>query len=220
MPRHIDLSHTIEHGLVTYRGLPAPIICDYLSREESRKLYEPGTEFQIGKIEMISNTGTYLDTPFHRYADGKDLADLELEDLIDLPAVKVHVPHTEQLAITKADLQNIEPAGKAVIIHTGWSEFWNSERYFNDHPFLAGSAAEYLRDRGAKLVGIDSHNIDDSSGNARPVHTTLLGAGVLIVEHLCGLDRIPDGDFRFTAVPPKFRGVGTFPVRAFASIDD
>ena len=220
MSRYIDLSHTIEHGLVTYRGLPAPIVCDYLSREESRKLYEPGTEFQIGKIEMISNTGTYLDTPFHRYADGKDLADLELEDLIDLPAVKVHVPHTEQLAITKADLQNIDPAGKAVIIHTGWSEFWNSERYFNDHPFLAGSAAEYLRDRGAKLVGIDSHNIDDSSGNARPVHTILLGAGILLVEHLSGLDRIPDGEFRFTAVPPKFRGVGTFPVRAFASIDD
>lgn len=220
MPKYIDLSHTIEHGLVTYRGLPAPIVCDYLSREESRKLYEPGTEFQIGKIEMISNTGTYLDTPFHRYADGKDLADLELEDLIDLPAVKVHVPHTEQLSISETDLQNIDPAGKAVIIHTGWSEFWNTERYFNDHPFLTASAAEYLRDRGARLVGIDSHNIDDSSGNARPVHTTLLGAGVLIVEHLCGLDRIPDGDFRFTAVPPKFRGVGTFPVRAFASIDD
>lgn len=220
MPRHIDLSHTIEHGLVTYRGLPAPIVCDYLSREESRKLYEPGTEFQIGKIEMISNTGTYLDTPFHRYADGKDLADLELEDLIDLPAVKVHVPHTEQLSISETDLQNIDPAGKAVIIHTGWSEFWNSERYFNDHPFLTASAAEYLRDRGARLVGIDSHNIDDSSGNARPVHTILLGAGILIVEHLSGLDRIPDGEFRFTAVPPKFRGVGTFPVRAFASIDD
>ena len=220
MPRHIDLSHTIEHGLVTYRGLPAPIVCDYLSREESRKLYEPGTEFQIGKIEMISNTGTYLDTPFHRYADGKDLADLELEDLIDLPAVKVHVSHTEQLAISEIDLQNIDPAGKAVIIHTGWSEFWNTEHYFNEHPFLTSGAAEYLRDRGARLVGIDSHNIDDSSGNARPVHTTLLGGGVLIVEHLCGLDRIPDGDFRFTAVPPKFRGVGTFPVRAFASIHD
>ncbi|MFT3744108.1 MAG: cyclase family protein [Pyrinomonadaceae bacterium] len=172
----------------------------------------------MGKIEMVSNTGTYIDTPFHRYADGKDLADLDLQSLIDLPAVKVSIPHTEKLAITEADLQGIDPAGKAVLVHTGWSEFWNTEHYFNDHPFLTAGAAEYLRDSGAKLVGIDSHNIDDSRGNARPVHTTFLGAGVLIVEHLCCLDLIPDGDFRFTAVPPKFHGVGTFPVRAFATI--
>lgn len=217
--KFIDLSHTIEDGLVTYRGLPAPIVCDFLSREESRKFYEPGTEFQIGKIQMISNTGTYLDTPFHRYADGDDLSAIGLERLIDLEGVVVRVPYSERMAITGSDLSAVDVAGKAVLVNTGWSEFWNTERYYNDHPFLTEEAAKYLADAGAKLVGIDSHNIDDSSGNRRPVHTTLLGAGVLIVEHMCNLNSIPDGNFRFTAVPPKFRGVGTFPVRAFAAVE-
>lgn len=217
--KFIDLSHTIEDGLVTYRGLPAPIVCDFLSREESRKFYEPGTEFQIGKIQMISNTGTYLDTPFHRYADGDDLSAIGLERLIDLEGVIVRMPYSERMAITESDLSAVEVAGKAVLVNTGWSKFWNTERYYNDHPFLTEDAAKYLADAGARLVGIDSHNIDDSSGNRRPVHTTLLGAGVLIVEHMCNLNSIPNGAFRFTAVPPKFRGVGTFPVRAFAAVE-
>lgn len=216
--RYIDLSHTIEDGLVTYRGLPAPIVCDYLSREDSHKFYEAGTEFQVGKIEMVANTGTYLDTPFHRFADGDDLSAIALERLIDLEGVMVTVPHSERLAITEADFIGADVSGKAVLVNTGWSKFWNTDRYYNDHPFLTEEAAQYLVDRGAKLVGIDSHNIDDSSGNRRPVHTTLLGAGVLIVEHMCNLGAIPDGDFRFTAVPPKFKGVGTFPVRAFAAV--
>lgn len=216
--RYIDLSHTIEDGLVTYRGLPAPVICDYLSREESRKIYEPGTEFQIGKIEMISNTGTYLDTPFHRYADGEDLSDIGLERLIDLDGVVVRIPHSDSLEITAEDFAGLDLAGKAVLVHTGWSEFWNTERYYNGHPFLTEDAAIFLRDGGAKLVGIDSHNIDDSSGNRRPVHTTLLGSGVLIVEHMCNLESVPDSGFSFTAVPPKFKGVGTFPVRAFGRL--
>lgn len=216
--RYIDLSHTIEDGLVTYRGLPAPVVCDYLSREESRKFYEPGTEFQIGKIEMISNTGTYLDTPFHRYADGEDLSGIELERVIDLEGVVVKIPHGGRLEITEKDFADFDLGGKAVLVHTGWSEFWNTERYYNGHPFLTEEAATFLRDAGAKLVGIDSHNIDDSSGNRRPVHSVLLGAGVLIVEHLRGLENIPDGEFSFTAVPPKFKGVGTFPVRAFAAV--
>lgn len=216
--RYIDLSHTIEDGLVTYRGLPAPVVCDYLSREESRKFYEPGTEFQIGKIEMISNTGTYLDTPFHRYADGEDLSDIGLERLIDLDGVVVRIPHSDSLEITAEDFAGLDLAGKAVLVHTGWSEFWNTERYYNGHPFLTEDAAIFLRDGGAKLVGIDSHNIDDSSGNRRPVHTTLLGSGVLIVEHMCNLESVPDSGFSFTAVPPKFKGVGTFPVRAFGRL--
>lgn len=216
--RYIDLSHTIEDGLITYKGLPAPIICDYLSREDSRKFYEPGTEFQIGKIEMVSNTGTYLDTPFHRYVAGKDLSAISLEALVDLDGVIVRVPHTEGLAITEQEFMNVEVAGKAVLVHTGWSEFWNTERYFEGHPFLTEDAARYLVEAGAKLVGIDSHNIDDTTGNRRPVHTTLLGAEVLIVEHLSDLDKVPDGEFSFTVLPPKFRGVGTFPVRAMAAV--
>jgi arylformamidase len=216
--RYIDLSRTIEDGLVTYKGLPAPVICDYLSREESRKFYEPGTEFQIGRIEMVSNTGTYLDCPFHRYEDGQDLSEMALERLVDLEGVIVRVSHTERSAITEEDFTGVDVKGKAVLVHTGWSEFWNTDRYFTDHPFLTEQVARYLVEGGAKLVGIDSHNIDDTTGNRRPVHSVLLGAGVLIVEHLSELEKVPEGGFLFTALPPKFKGVGTFPVRAIASI--
>lgn len=216
--KYIDLSHAIEDGLVTYKGLPAPVICDYLSREDSRKFYEPGTEFQIGKIEMVSNTGTYLDCPFHRYDGGDDLSMLALERLVALDAVLVNVSYRERLAISEGDFKGIDVDGKAVLVNTGWSEFWNTDDYFAGHPFLTESAAQYLVATGAKLVGIDSHNIDDTSGNRRPVHSVLLGAGVLIVEHLCNLDKIPAGEFLFTALPPKFKGVGTFPVRAIAEM--
>lgn len=217
--RYIDLSHTIEDGLVTYKGLPAPVICDYLSREDSRERYGPGTEFQIGRIDMIANTGTYLDTPFHRYANGKDLSEIELTQMTGLDGIVVRVPHNERLGVTAEDFAGLDLAGKAVLVHTGWSEFWNTETYFDNHPFLTGEAAQFLVEAGAKLVGIDSHNIDDSRGKARPVHTILLGSGVLIVEHLCCLESVPDHSFTFTAVPPKFKGVGTFPVRAFVSCE-
>ncbi len=217
--RYIDLSHTIEDGLITYKGLPAPVICDYLSREDSRERYGPGTEFQIGRIDMIANTGTYLDTPFHRYAHGKDLSEIELENLTGLDGTIVRVPFNERLAVTAEDFAGHDLSGRAVLVHTGWSEFWNTEAYFDSHPFLTEQAAKFLVDAGAKLVGIDSHNIDDSRGKLRPVHTALLGAGVLIVEHLRGLENVPDRDFTFSAVPPKFKGVGTFPVRAFVSCE-
>ena len=216
--RLIDLSHTIEDGLVTYKGLPAPVICDYLSRDDSRHLYEAGTEFQIGKIEMVTNTGTYLDCPFHRFADGKDLSEVGLDAFTDLDGIVIRVPHTDTLAITEAHLRNYELRNRAVLIHTGWDEFWNTATYYEHHPFLTAGAASYLRDCGVKLVGIDSHNIDDTSGKSRPVHTTLLGASILIVEHLCNLSSVSDTGFTFSATPPKFKGVGTFPVRAMAKI--
>lgn len=214
----IDLSHTIEDGLITYKGLPAPIICDYLSREDSKKFYEPGTEFQIGKIEMVSNTGTYLDCPFHRFEHGKDLSEIGLEYFTDLDAIVIHVPHTETLEVTKKHLQNYEIRNRAVLIHTGWDSFWNTEKYYENHPYLTKEAAEYLRDCAVKLVGIDSHNIDNTTGKSRPVHTTLLGADILIVEHLCNLYLLPQDGFTFSAIPPKFKGVGTFPVRAMAKL--
>lgn len=216
--RLIDLSHTIENGLVTYKGLPAPIICDYLSRERSRQLYAPGTEFQIGKIEMVTNTGTYLDCPFHRFEEGHDLSEVGLEAFTDLEGIVIRVPHTDTLAITEKHLRNHELQNRAVLIHTGWDTFWNTEAYYEKHPFLTADAADYLRDCGVKLVGIDSHNIDDTRGNSRPVHTTLLGANILIVEHLCQLSAVPNEGFTFTAAPPKFKGAGTFPVRAMAKI--
>ena len=214
----IDLSHTIEDGLITYKGLPAPIVCDYLSRADSKQYYEEGTTFQIGKIEMVGNTGTYIDCPFHRYEDGKDLSDVELERFAELDAIKISVPFTESQVVTKAHLENYEIRNRAVLIHTGWDIHWNTDQYFENNPYLTAEAAEYLRDCEVKLVGIDSHNIDNTAGNSRPVHSILLGADILIVEHMCNLDALPKDGFVFNAVPPKFKGVGTFPVRAFARV--
>jgi arylformamidase len=214
----IDLSHTIENGLITYKGLPAPIICDFLSRENSKKFYEEGTTFQIGKIEMVANTGTYIDCPFHRYENGKDLSETGLESFTDLDGIVIRVPYSQTLEITEEYLKNHEIRNRAVLIHTGWDQNWNTERYYNDHPYLTKGASEYLKDCCVKLVGIDSHNIDDTKGKNRPVHTILLGAEILIVEHLCNLYLLPQDGFRFSAIPPKFKGVGTFPVRAMAKI--
>jgi arylformamidase len=214
----IDLSHVIEDGMVTYKGLPAPIICDYLSREKSKSFYESGTEFQIGKIEMVSNTGTYVDCPFHRYEDGKDLSQVALEKFANLPAIVVRIHHKEAITIDKKYFEGVDVKGKAVLVNTGWSEFLRKDQYFENNPFLTEDAAIYLRDQGVVLVGIDSHNIDDTRGKSRPVHSTLLKAEILIVEHMCNLEQLPDRDFTFNAVPPKFKGMGTFPVRAYAEV--
>ena len=218
--RLIDLSHTIEDGLITYKGLPAPIICDYLSREESKNFYEEGTEFHIGKIEMVSNTGTYIDCPFHRFSDGKDLSEIELSRFVDLEAIRIKVPYLDSIKITENHLKGFELRNRAVLIETGWDVKWRTESYFENHPYLTKNAAEYLRDSGVRLVGIDSHNIDDTKGRSRPVHTILLSREILIVEHLCNLNLLPDDGFTFTAVPPKFKGVGTFPVRAYAKLNN
>ena len=215
--RLIDLSHVIEDGLVTYKGLPAPHVCDFLSRETSRANYEPGTEFQIGQITLVGNTGTYLDTPFHRYAEGEDLADVGLERLVDLPGLVVRVPTDG--AVDADAFDGLDVAGRAVLVHTGWDRHWRTEAYYGNHPFLTEAAANWLAENGARLVGIDSHNIDDTRGRTRPVHSRLLGEGVLIVEHLRGLEQLPDGPFRFFAAPPKVKAFGTFPVRAFAMVD-
>jgi arylformamidase len=216
LPRFVDLSHTLEHGMVTYPGLPSPIICDYMSREASRKNYAPGVEFQIGKIEMVANTGTYLDSPFHRYADGKDLAQLPLALLADLDAVVVRAPR--ERAITQKAFSGVELEGKAVLVRTGWDVHWRTERYLSGAPFLTKDAADYLLDQGVVLVGIDSLNIDDTGDPARPVHSALLGAEVPIVEHMCNLGSLPERGFRFFAVPAKVAGFGTWPVRAFGHV--
>jgi kynurenine formamidase len=204
--------------MVTYQGLPAPLVCDYLSREQSRQLYAPGVEFHIGKVEMVANTGTYLDSPFHRYEGGTDLACLPLEKLADLDALVVRWPPQRGRAIGADAFRGLDVQGKAVLVHTGWDAHWRTDAYFEGHPFLTADAALSLSGRGAVLVGIDSLNIDDTADPARPVHSTLLGAEVPIVEHLRGLEQLPDDGFRFFAVPVKFRGMGTFPVRAFGLI--
>jgi arylformamidase len=216
--RLIDLSHTIEHGMTTYPGLPGPVICDYLSREASRKHYAGGVEFHIGKIEMVANTGTYVDSPFHRYRDGQDLADLALESLANLEAVVVRVDWGEGRAIPAERFHELPLENKAVLVQTGWDRHWRTEQYLSGHPFLTGEAAAYLADAGVKLVGIDSLNIDDTSDLTRPVHSILLGGGVPIVEHLCNLGALPERGFRFFAVPAKVAGFGTWPVRAFGYV--
>ncbi len=211
---YIDLSHTIFNGLVTYKGLPPPVICDYLSREESKKLYVEGTQFQIGRIDMVANTGTYVDCPFHRYEDGKDLSDVALESFVDIEGVLIDARDVTEVG--RERFASVDVRNKAVLICTGWSKHWNTPAYFDHHPYVTEHAAAYLRDHKPRLVGIDSHNIDDTRTRSRPVHSILLRAGILIVEHLCNLESVPTGSFLFTAVPPKFKGVGTFPVRAFA----
>jgi arylformamidase len=239
----IDLSHTIEDGMITYKGLPGPVLSDYLSREDSRAHYAPGTEFHIGKIEMVANTGTYLDSPFHRYPEGQDLSTLNLESLANLEGVVVrHVSSAErelelatfkdtrpatpifidshlanERAITAPEIEHLDVKGKAILFHTGWDMRWRTEGYANGkHAFLTAEAAEHLAQSGAALVGIDSFNIDDTTTGSRPAHSILLASGIPIVEHMCGLRELPDANFRFFAVPAKVRRFGTFPVRAFA----
>lgn len=214
--RLLDLSHVITNGLITYKGLPAPIICDYLSRADSKGKYEEGTEFQIGKIEMVTNTGTYVDCPFHRYEHGKDLSEVALEAFVNLEAVTINAVGAFEIGVEF--FKNSELWNKAVIIRTDWSEHWNTDQYFENHPFVTEEAANYLKQAQVRLVGIDSHNIDDTRGKSRPVHSILLGADILIVEHLTGLAQLPVDGYLFSAVPPKFKGAGTFPVRAFATL--
>jgi kynurenine formamidase len=211
----IDLSHVIEHGMVTYQGLPGPHICDYWTREGSAAHYDDGSSFQIGRIDMVANTGTYLDAPFHRYADGDDLAALDLDRLAALPGLKVKAAAQ---AVDADAFEGLDVAGKAMLVETGWDRHWRTDAYATGHPYLTEAAARLLVERGAKLVGIDSYNIDDTSGRTRPVHTNLLGAGVPICEHMTNLAALPADGFAFTAVPPKVAGTGTFPVRAFASL--
>ena len=217
MSKLINLSHIIKDGMITYKGIPGPKIQDHLSREDSKQHYTEGTTFQIGKIEMVANTGTYIDAPFHRYKDGKDLSQLDTALVANLDGVLLHAdPATRAISPDLFKGKDLE--GKAVLIHTGWDRHWGTEPYFKDHPYLTRESAEYLKLRGSALVGIDSLNIDDNTDGTRPVHTILLGGGIPIVEHLCHLDALPDGGFKFFAVPPPVKGMGSFPVRSFAII--
>ena len=218
MTRLIDLSHAVRHGLVTYPGLPAPVIGEHLSRSASRERYAPGTEFQIGRIELVANTGTYVDAPFHRFAAGADLAHLPLESLADLPGLVLRVPERVGRAIGPEIFTDLVLAGRAVLVHTGFDAHFGTPAYGTGHPFLTRAAAELLVRERAALVGIDSLNVDDTTDGTRPAHTLLLGAGIPICEHLTNLGALPPQDFRFHAVPVKVEGLGSFPVRAYAVV--
>ncbi|WP_446218374.1 cyclase family protein [Micromonospora sp. IBHARD004] len=220
--RLVELSHVIRDGMTTLPGWPAPRITEWLTREASRANYAPGTEFHVARVDMIANTGTYLDTPAHRWADGPDLTGTPLDRLADLPGLVVRVPAGTR-AVDPLLLAPYEVAGRAVLLHTGWDAHFGTDRYAGpEAPYLTGDAARALVDAGAALVGIDSINIDDMSPAAageRPAHSALLAAGVPIVEHLTGLDALPPTGFRFTAAPPRVAGMGTFPVRAFGVVE-
>lgn len=215
----IDVSHAVKDGMITYKGLPAPIICDYLSREASKSHYAEGTSFQIGAITMSSNTGTYVDVPFHRYEDGKDLSEIALSSLANLDGIKITVDQNI-FEIGVEHFLDKEINGKAVLIETNWSRHWGTDQYFEGFPFVNEEAAIYLRDQGAVFVGIDTYNIDDTRGKSRPCHSVLLHSEIPICEHMTNLAMLPDDGFRFFAVPVKIRGMGTFPVRAFGIIEN
>ncbi len=220
MARLIDLSHEIEHGMVTYRGLLAPTISDWLSRDASCARYAPGTTFQMGKIELLANTGTYIDAPFHRYDGRTDVAGYPLEAVADLEGLVVRATTRSGRALDAAWFREREVRGRAVLVHTGWDAHWRTEAYSTGgHPFLTRDAAAHLVAAGAALVGIDSLNIDDDSDGTRPAHTLLLGAAIPIVEHLTNLGALGDAGFRFFAAPAKVKGMGSFPVRAFARVE-
>ena len=216
----IDVSHTIDDGMITYKGLPGPVITDHLSREDSRKVYAPGTEFHIGKLEMVANTGTYIDSPFHRYPDGADLAALDLYSLANLDGLVVRQTARDVREIGVSVIRELDVKGKAVLFQTDWDLHWRTDNYWNGkHPYLSEATAQILADSGAALVGIDSYNIDNTETGTRPAHSILLRHNIPIVEHLCGLRELPDSGFNFFAVPVKVRKFGTFPVRAFALLN-
>ena len=216
--RYLELSHPIIDGMETYKGLPKPLICDYFSREVSEKQYSDGSSFQIGKVEMMGNTGTYMDCPFHRYAAGEDFNQIQLEDLVNIPGVLIPVPYREHPKIRLIDVENVDVRGKAVLFCTGWSAHWGRESYFSGHPYLSTEVANYLVKQCARIVGIDAYNVDNTATTARPVHSTLLVNCILIIEHMTNLDSLIGEDFLFTATPPRIEGIGSFPVRAFATV--
>ncbi len=213
---HIDLSHNITNGMVTYPGLPTPTIGSHLTREAAEEIYGPGITFQIGMIEICTNTGTYLDVPFHRFADGHDLTGLSLDRVATVPAICLDRVGEHAIELTAEDIA--DSTGKAVLIRTDHSNHWGAEAYFENHPYLTAASAELLATAGVACVGIDSLNIDSTEGGERPVHSTLLGIDIPIIEHLTNLASIPATGFTFTAVPPKIEGAGTFTVRAFATV--
>jgi len=219
--RAVDVSHTIREGLITYPGLPEPVITPHMTREQSVPHYAPGTTFAMDVITMVGNTGTYLDSPFHRYANGADLAGLSLDTLVELPAETFHLSDATDRGIPASVFYDRDLTGKAVLLHTGWDRHFGTPSYSAGAPYLEEPGARYLVDQGVALVGIDSLNIDNTepaAGGARPAHSLLLGAGIHVVEHLRGLHDIPPSGAFFTATPPKIEGFGTFPVRAFARI--
>jgi kynurenine formamidase len=215
--RFVDLSHPIDSGMVTYAGLPAPVVSEFLTREASRGKYGEGTTFSIGRVDMVANTGTYVDAPFHRFGDGADVADLPLEKVADLEGIVLDATAAGR-AVDAGLFGRGDLAGKAVLVRTDWSRHWRTSAYFENHPYLTRASAERLVEAGVAFVGIDTLNIDDTGDGSRPAHTLLLGAGIPIAEHLTNLESLPASGFRLHSAPAPFHQMGSFPVRAYAIV--
>ena len=218
--RLIELSHPIVDGMLTHPGIPGPTISTWLTHAASAERYAEGTTFEIGRIDLVANTGTYVDTPAHRFVGGQDLEDFPLERLVDLDGLLVDATGIDGKAIDQQIFNGLELEGRAVLIRTGWDVHWATDTYLADNPYLTKAAAEALLAAGAALVGIDSLNIDSLADPHRPAHSALLQGGVPIVEHLTGLEALPVKGWRFFAPPPRIRGMATFPIRAFAIVDE
>jgi len=216
--RLVELSHVIRPGMVTYPGLPGPEISSFLTREASRATYAPGTEFAIDRITMVGNTGTYLDSPYHRFSDGADLSAVPLERAADLPAVVIRLSGSRRRDIDAQAVAAVDVRGKAVLLHTGDDARFGTPEYGTDAHFLTRDGAAWLAAHDPALVGIDAINIDDTADGKRPAHTLLLAAGIPVIEHLTGLEQVPPTGASFTAVPLRVQGLGTVPVRAFARL--
>ena len=218
MPKFIDLSHAVVDGMRAYPGLPAPKIGAFRTHEESRASYEGKAEFYLGKVELPGNCGTYLDSPFHRYRDGADLSRIPLESIAGLPGVVVDAPAVAgpiSFQCGEAELR-----GRAVLIRTGWDVRWGTDGYWEPGPYLGAGAIDLLVRSQAALVGVDFWNVDDTADPSRPAHTRFLARGIPIVEHMANLVGLPRTGFRFYAVPPPLVGGASFPVRAFAEIEE
>lgn len=216
--RLVDLSHPIVEGMTTYPGLPGPELSDHLTRADAEEQYGPGVTFHVGRISMVANTGTYVDSPWHRYADGRDLAGLRLDQVADLDGLVLDVTGSEHRGVDVDDVRELGVTGRALLVHTGWDRHWRTPAYGRDAPFVTRQAVEWLVEQEVALVGIDSVNIDDTGDRSRPAHSLLLAAGIPVVEHLRGLEQLPSEGFRFHAVPPPVERLGTFPVRAYAVV--
>jgi kynurenine formamidase len=218
MKKFIELNHTLEDGMMTYPGLPRPKIGAFLDHAASRSRYENRAEFYLGKVEMVCNLGTYIDSRFHRYPEGEDLSQIPLERVAGVPGMVLDGPVSQNRSITLT-ADPLQFTARAVLIRTGWDERWGTERYWNPGPYLSEESIDLLIRSKATLVGVDFWNVDDTADPSRPVHTRLLAANILIIEHLCNLSALPRKGFRFYAVPLRIVRGASFPVRAFAEIE-
>ncbi|MFI5341541.1 MAG: cyclase family protein [Candidatus Methylomirabilales bacterium] len=219
MGKFVELNHVLEDGMKAYPGLPSPKIGAFLDHEASRSHYDERAEFYLGRVDMVCNLGTYLDSPYHRHRDRADLSQIPLEKVARVPGVVLDAAASPDRSIA-LDCSASQLCGRAALIRTGWDRRWGTDAYWEPGPYLAASFVDLLIRARAILVGVDFWNVDNTEDPSRPAHTRLLAEGILIVEHLCNLSALPRTGFQFSAVPLRIARGASFPVRAFAEMDE